>query len=205
MHAGVRFQLASYAGWNRQEWDLPINQEDMAATLLSFSYITMDGLRRLGYVLTDEETEAYLHTWNIVGHILGIRPEMLAANYADAAALIARVSERQFAPSEEGRMMTRALVDMMRHEIPGNLFDRAPELLIRYFLGARVAEMVGVSAGEISELIAGPLRLVAQARSKLLHDSTELARIHELVNPSLANLFEKCTRPWHGSGPRYIR
>jgi hypothetical protein len=81
--------------------------------------------------------------------------------------------------------MTRALVDMMRHEIPGNLFDHVPALLIRYFLGARVAEMLGVSAGEISELLAGPLHLLAQARSRMIHDSAELARIHELFGRAL--------------------
>jgi hypothetical protein len=185
MHAGVRFQIGSYAGWNRQEFDLAINQEDMAGTLLSFSFITMDGLRRLGYVLTNEETEGYLHAWNVVGHIMGIRSEMLAANYADAAALIARIMERQFARCEEGQLMTRALVDMIRHEIPGNLFDSAPGLLIRYFLGGHVADMLGVSAGEISELIAGPLRVMARARSGLIHESAEIARIHELFGRAL--------------------
>jgi hypothetical protein len=117
----------------------------------------MDGLRRLGYALTDEEAGAYLHTWNVVGHILGLRPEMLVRDYADAAALIARISERQFAPSAEGELMTGALVDMMRHVIPGRLSDRAPELLIRYFLGDRVASMLGVSAPQISEVLITPL------------------------------------------------
>jgi hypothetical protein len=185
MHAAVRFQIAHYAGWNQQAFDLPINQEDMAGTLLSFSYLTLDGLRRLGYGITDEEAEGYLHAWNVVGHILGIRPEMLVTDYADAAALMDRIAERQFAACDEGQMMTRALVDMMRHVIPGSLFDDVPAHLIRYFLGARVAEILGVSAGEISEILAGPLRLAVQARSRLMHDSPELMKIHELFGRAL--------------------
>jgi hypothetical protein len=185
MHAGVRFQVSSYAGWNGAAFDLPINQEDMAGTLLSFSYITLDGLRRLGYALTDEEIEAYLHCWNVIGHILGVRPEMLATDANDAAALIARISERQFAACDEGRMMARALIDMMRHEVPGNLFDRAPELLMRYLLGDRTADILGVPAGAIAELCSGPLRLLVRMGSDLMHHSSELMRIHERFGRAL--------------------
>ncbi len=80
----------------------------MAGTLLSFSYLALDGLRRLGYRLADEDTEAYLHCWIVVSHIMGIRPELLPADFADAAALSGRIAERHFAACDEGQMMTRA-------------------------------------------------------------------------------------------------
>ena len=185
IHAGLRFQIGSYAGWDRQKFDLPINQEDMAGTLLSFSYITLEGLRRLGYELTEEEREGYLHAWNVVGHVLGMQTEMLAGNYADAAVLADRIATRQFAACEEGQMMTRALLDMMRHEIPGNLLDDVPAILMRYLLGDRVAAMLGVSAAEVSELLIGPLRALTAVRSKLMHDCAELAHVHELFGRAL--------------------
>ncbi len=184
MHAGVRFQTGRYSGW-KPEFDLPINQEDLAGTLTSFAYITIDGLRRLGHVVTDEDAEAYIHCWNVVGHILGIRPELLPVDYNDAAALAGRIAERQFAPSDEGRMMTRALVEMMQHVIPGNLFDRAPELLMRYLLGDRTAEILGVSQGRLADWVAGPVRLIARVRSDLARRSEDIARIHELFGRAL--------------------
>jgi len=39
----------------------------------------VDGLRRLGTPVTDEEAEAYIHVWNIVGHLLGIPPVPVVA------------------------------------------------------------------------------------------------------------------------------
>jgi hypothetical protein len=184
MHAGVRFQIAHHGAWN-PEFDAPINQEDMAGTLLAFSFITLDGLRRLGYELDGGDAEAYLHCWNVVGHILGVRPEMLAADYSDAAALIGRISERQFAPCDEGRFMTRALVGMMQHEIPGNVFDRVPEMLMRYLLGDRFADILGVAKGDFSQAVAEPLRALARFDSGLMRQSGDITRMHELFGRAL--------------------
>src|ERR1039457_1725217 len=133
MHAGIRCLIGRYPGW-KPEFDLPINQPDLAGTLLAFSYISLDGLQRLGYVLSPDEIEGYLHAWKVVGHILGIRPEMLPVDYTDAAALAARIAARQFAACEEGQYMTRALVQMLQHIVPGDVFDAVPELFMRHFL-----------------------------------------------------------------------
>jgi len=184
MHAGVRFQIGRYPGWN-PEFDLPINQEDMAATVLSFSYITLEGLRKLGYALSGDEIDAYLHCWNVVGHLIGVRPDMLASNYADAASLAARFAARQYAACPEGQLMARALIEMMQHEIPGNLFDHAPPLLVRFLLGDQGADVLGVAPGHINELLTAPLRLASRIASDLNRDSQALARVSELFARAL--------------------
>ena len=182
--SGVRCLVGQYPGW-KPEFDLPINQEDLAGTLLSFSFITLDGLLSLGYVLSNDEIEGYLHAWKVVGHILGIRPEMLPVDYADAGALSARIAVRQFAACEEGRYMTRALVQMLQHIIPGNLFDAVPETLMRHFLGDQTADILAVAPSHAAEILLGPLQLLAHAGSTLVHSSNELARLHELFGRAL--------------------
>ncbi len=184
MHAAVRLLIAQYPGW-KPEFDLPINQEDMAGTLLSFSSITLDGLERLGYALSTDEMEGYLHAWKVVGHILGIRPEMLPIDNADAGALAARIAARQFAACEEGQYMTRALVQMLQHVVPGNLFDAVPEVLMRYFLGDRTADLLAVAPGHAAEILLGPLELLAHTESTLMHSSSEFARLHERFGRAL--------------------
>jgi hypothetical protein len=47
MHAAVRLLAKNSPAWD-PAWDLPINQEDLAATLMSFSWIALDGLDKLG-------------------------------------------------------------------------------------------------------------------------------------------------------------
>ena len=184
MHAAVRLLIAQYPGW-KPEFDLPINQEDMAGTLLSFSSITLEGLERLGYALSTDEIEGYLHAWKVVGHILGIRPEMLPIDYADAGALAARIAARQFVACEEGQYMTRALVQMLQHVVPGNLFDAVPEVLMRYFLGDRTADLLAVAPEHAAEILLGPLQLLVHTESTLMHSSSELARLHERFGRAL--------------------
>ena len=184
MHAAVRLLIAQYPGW-KPEFNLPINQEDIAGTLLSFSSITLDGLERLGYALSTEEMEGYLHAWKVVGHILGIRPEMLPIDNADAGALAARIAARQFAACEEGQYMTRALVQMLQHVVPGDLFDAVPEVLMRYFLGDRTADLLAVAPGHAAEILLGPLQLLVHTESTLMRSSSELARLHERFGRAL--------------------
>ncbi|WP_210542142.1 oxygenase MpaB family protein [Rhodoferax sp. PAMC 29310] len=65
-------------GWKVGEDGLPCNQEELAYTLLTFSYVFLRSMRRLGLGLPASDEEAYLHAWNVVRHVLGIRRELLA-------------------------------------------------------------------------------------------------------------------------------
>ena len=69
MHAAVRHLAPTSPAW-RPDSGLPVNQEDLAGTLMAFSWIALDGLDKLGYRLTDDERAAYLHSWLVVGHLL---------------------------------------------------------------------------------------------------------------------------------------
>jgi hypothetical protein len=89
MHAAVRKLAAESPDWN-PAWDLPINQEDLAGTLMSFPWIVLDGLEKLGAALTSDEREAYLHCWKVIGHLLGIRNELLPKNFDSARDLCSR-------------------------------------------------------------------------------------------------------------------
>ena len=52
----------------------PINQEDMMATLLSFSINVIATIERIGspYVLSSYDKQAYLHLWRYIGHVIGV-------------------------------------------------------------------------------------------------------------------------------------
>jgi hypothetical protein len=184
MHAAVRLLVGRYDGW-KAEYGRPINQEDLIGTLLSFCAVTVDGLQRLGYGLTNEEAEAYMHCWKVVGHILGIRPELQPVDYADGWALAQRIQKRQYAACDEGRMMTKALVEMMQYYVPGDLLDGVPVTFIRYFLGDRVGDMLGVPPADVTKVFVKPLQLLAHIKSDLVHGSNEMARVHELFARAL--------------------
>ncbi len=61
----------------KAEWGLPISQQYLAGTLMSFSYLDLFGLEQLGVIVTDDDKKAYMHFWNVFGHVLGIDKELL--------------------------------------------------------------------------------------------------------------------------------
>jgi hypothetical protein len=155
MHAGVRYLIqndprvartadaAAGPRWS-PDWGLPVNQEDLAGTLTTFSWSVVTGLRSLGVPVTPEEADAYLHAWNVVGAMLGVREELLARDAADADALTRRIRERQWGPSPEGAEMTRALVAMLDESRPGRIIPGFSGTMIRHFVGDDLADHLEV-------------------------------------------------------------
>ena len=74
-------------GWKLGEDGLPCNQEELAYTLLTFGYVFLRSLRRLGIGLAPADEEAFLHCWNVAGHVLGIAEGLMPQTMDEAAAL----------------------------------------------------------------------------------------------------------------------
>ncbi len=143
MHATVRHLLAADRTWD-PAFGLPINQEDLAGTLVAFSVAILDGLAQLGVHLSAAEQDAYVHTWNVVGHVMGLRPELLPADHAAGRRLADRIAERNFAACPEGQAMTAALLAMMAALVPGKIFDDVPAQFVRHFVGDAVADLLAI-------------------------------------------------------------
>jgi hypothetical protein len=62
--------------WEK-EWGIPIHQQYLAGTLMTFSFIDLYGLEKLGVLVSDEDKRAYMHIWNVFGYVLGIEEELL--------------------------------------------------------------------------------------------------------------------------------
>lgn len=184
MHAAVRHLLLKSGQWNR-EWDSPINQEDMVGTLMAFSWIVIDGLRKLGYSLSDQEAEDYLYSWRIVGYILGIREELLPTDVPSAASLMQAIERRQYAACPEGRMMTKALMDMLQYHLPGNIFDPVPPALTRYLLGDSTSDILNVDKNSLFDSLMLPMRLVGIKADQALDRSPALRQISTIFSRKL--------------------
>jgi ER-bound oxygenase mpaB/B'/Rubber oxygenase, catalytic domain len=155
MHAAVRQLIEDHASQKPGLWDLnwgiPINQEDLAGTMLSFSYVPLDPLRRLGLSVSDEDAEAYLHLWNVIAHLLGVQDKMLVQGIDDATALIEAIRRRQFRASAEGREMTAALMELLDEMTPGHDFDKTIPPLIRHLVGDKIADMLAVPPSSFTD------------------------------------------------------
>lgn len=160
---GQSLHHALYArGWDAQRHGLPCNQEELAYTLLTFHYVFLRALRRLGLALTAQEEAAYLHGWNVVGHLLGIEPALLVDDMDAAAALFERLQGRgreaaatpgglPYGAPDPRPALAAALMRAMQDEIPARVLKPFPVLLTRYLCGRQNARELGLD-GHVSLL-----------------------------------------------------
>ncbi|GAB4031206.1 oxygenase MpaB family protein [Spirosoma jeollabukense] len=154
IHAGARWFSLHSNRWNT-DWGHPINQEDMAGTNLTFSYLVLLGLRKSNIVMTEQEEEDYLHHSNIVNSLNGVVDELMPMNLREAYNLNRAIAQRQFRSSEAGVGLTRALLNAIATQIvqagAGKPGLSQPETIrnlaageMRFFLGDRYADWLGI-------------------------------------------------------------
>jgi hypothetical protein len=154
LHATIRHLTLRAAGWDVKAWGIPINQEDLAGTLMTFSCVILDAFDALRIDYTAEEGEAFLHAWTVVGHFMGVDERLLPRSVADGDALMERIRITQWQASPEGATLAKALVDMMQGHLPGRAFDGMPISMMRELAGDHCADLLGLPpAGWTSRIV----------------------------------------------------
>lgn len=136
MHALVRRHVRSLRepAWSPHLGE-PINQEDLAGTLLTFSLVVLDGLRKIGAHVSPEAERGYFAAWDHIGQLLGIDERLRPVDSASAMAFAQRIAQRQFRATTEGQSLARdlsAVLDQL-FVIPGYGTS-----LMRFFLDGSV-------------------------------------------------------------------
>jgi hypothetical protein len=160
MHAAVRHLVAASPHWE-PDWGTPVNQEDLAGTLMTFSVVVLDALSKLDTTFSDEDADAYFHAWNCVGHVMGVDGRLMTDTIDDGRALWRRIIERNWDSCPEGRAMTAALIGAMEHATPGTLFDGFASTCVRHLGGDELADILGVRKHDWTTVLRGPLRMFA--------------------------------------------
>jgi hypothetical protein len=161
MHAAIRHLVSQDP---KNPWDpefgVPVNQEDLAGTLMTFSYIVLDGLKRMGITLSDADQEAYLHAWLAIGRIMGVREDLLPATVTAARELTTLIHQRQIASSPEGKALANALIQGYQQLMPEHFLKGVPASLTHFFLdvdpftGQDIAAMLDIPPADWTEVIA---------------------------------------------------
>ena len=84
MHSYARLKIKEKTDWDYENWGEPINSWDMIATYTGFSLVFMQGLKKLGIIISPEEENGVFHLWKYVGYLLGIPAEFLPENRQQA-------------------------------------------------------------------------------------------------------------------------
>ncbi len=135
-------------GWNVGQQGQPCSQLQLAYTLLTFSYVYLNGLRSLHLPLSASDEEAVLHAWNVSAHSLGVQRELMVDTMDDARALFERMQER-YEHLRAGAIDARpalggALMDAMAAAIKLPVVRFFPIPMARLLCGGKTARAVGI-------------------------------------------------------------
>ncbi len=134
-------------GWDTARDGLPCSQEELAYTLLTFGYVFLRSMRILGLGFKQDDEEAYLHTWNVMGHVLGIERALMADTMEQAEKMFADFQARGRAEPyfpDSRPALGRDLMRTMESVIPLGVLRPFPVLLTRYLCGGTTAKNIGI-------------------------------------------------------------
>lgn len=144
IHASIR-HFVGQNEWDEERFGKPINQEDMAVTLMTFSISLADALGQFGIEESEEKLDAFLHTWTAIGAVLGVDTDLLPANLEEARLLLDTILERQATESEAGKLLTQALIAFAKETLPSEKLDIAPEALINFLAGPELSSKLSLN------------------------------------------------------------
>ena len=168
IHASIRhFYPISEA--EKQQLGVPINQEDMAMTLMTFSITLTEALQQFDIETPESQINGYLHTWKAIGINLGIHEDLIPTNLEEARQLYRLIEDRQAATSEDGKLLTQALIQFSERFFDTPQFKPVPRLLIQYLIGADKAQLLGVqhATGCLGQLLPKAIQTLFKLGEKI--------------------------------------
>jgi len=140
VHAAVRHLLPQSPAWQEEApEEIPISQADIMVTWHSLATTVMQKLVEWDIPMPDEESEGYLHTWQIGAHMLGVHDEYIPASWDAANDQAAQVLDPILAPTPEGVDLADILLGLAEEIDRGILSRPIIGAFTRFMLGDEIA------------------------------------------------------------------
>jgi hypothetical protein len=153
IHAFVRRHVAAMPDWRGDDWGVPVNQTDMAATLVGALIAPPAGAIGMGILLPPAELDAIAHLTRYVGWLIGVQDEWLPHNFRDGVRVLYHTLTALAEPDESTKQLAVPMVDdpLVWHyrRMPGlrRRLARAKHLSVTSgFLGPRAMRALGLPA-----------------------------------------------------------
>ncbi|MCZ4549729.1 oxygenase MpaB family protein [Gordonia rubripertincta] len=135
-HAAVRHLLPQSPHWvNSAPEDIPISQADIMVTWHSLPTTVMRNLKKWKVPIAADESEGFLHSWQLAAHLLGVEDQYIPSSWNEADSQAKQVLDPILAPTPEGIKLADILLSL------GMNLDLT--LLSRPILGALTRFMLG--------------------------------------------------------------
>ena len=147
LHARVRERLLRTDRWDRAAWGVPINQEDMVATLLSFHYNVLFAIQRIGVPLSERELSDYSHLWRYIGHVMGIRDEHNPCDsFPRSKAMLESLVMHIVEPDATSEYLSHHVIRSLELKKPSQWSFEAHAQMARMFMGDELADRLKLPA-----------------------------------------------------------
>jgi hypothetical protein len=145
VHAAVRHLLPQSPRWvDAAEEDIPISQRDMMVTWHSLPTTVMQKLTAWEIPIPADESVAFLHSWQLCAHMLGIADEYIPASWAEANSQAAQVLTPVLAPTPEGIALADILLNLGSSVDAGILSKPILGSFTRFMLGDQIASWLRI-------------------------------------------------------------
>lgn len=111
IHEFVRRHVAALPDWRGDEWGLPVNQTDMAATLVGALIAPPAGGLAMGIVMSPAELEDIAHLTRYVGWLMGVREDWLPHSFRDGIRILYQTLGALSAPDETTKQLAGPMAD----------------------------------------------------------------------------------------------
>ncbi|MGE2833901.1 oxygenase MpaB family protein [Mycobacterium sp. SMC-4] len=184
IHSFVRRHVAAMPDWRADEWGVPVNQTDMAATLVGALVAPAVGALGMGVVLSPKEYGAVAHLTRYVGSLIGVEDQWLPTSFRDSVRILAHTLTALAAPDESSKQLAAPMVEdplAWHYDVfPGlrRRLARAQHLSITStFLGRRAVQQLGLPSYSLPwyPMLRLPLNLARSAAALGLSGGMERA------------------------------
>jgi hypothetical protein len=159
LHAAIRHLARKTRPDFEHTYGVPVNQEDLIATITGFSYLVILGLRTMGAGLTPDEENDFYYTWRVFAALMGIHPPgdpnstaYLPDGIEDLGSFYAQYCHRHYVPAVQnpnGVALAAANMHMLRSMIPRPLrflgFGCVPRLAMYDLMGPEACARIGIA------------------------------------------------------------
>ncbi|MGW3349504.1 oxygenase MpaB family protein [Nonomuraea rubra] len=140
VHAAVRHLLPQSPYWSEvAEEDIPISQRDMMVTWHSLPTTVMQKMVSWKVPIPSAESTAFLHSWQVGAHMLGIKDEYIPASWAEANSQAEQVLTPILAATPEGIKLADILLNLGSSVDGGILGKPILGAFTRFMLGDEIA------------------------------------------------------------------
>jgi hypothetical protein len=111
IHALVRRNVAAMPDWRGDEWGVPVNQTDMAATLVGALIAPPAGAIGMGILPRPADLDAIAHLTRYVGWLIGVQDEWLPHNFRGGVRVLYHTLTALSKPDESTKQLAVPMVD----------------------------------------------------------------------------------------------